>query len=84
MDDVVWIGGSDFEISREEFLKLADCPYDAGYGAPEVATDLVLVGNDFWLERQEYDGSEFVSLNKRTESLCYSEWDHSGYNSAAY
>lgn len=32
---------------------------DEGYGAPEVATDLLVVGADFWLERCEYDGSEW-------------------------
>ena len=32
--------------------------YDCGYGHQEVAEDLVVVGNGWWLERSEYDGAE--------------------------
>ena len=56
--DVLWIGGEDFYISKELFLKLADVEYDSGYGGQEVATDLVIVGNGWWLERFEYAGFE--------------------------
>lgn len=57
-DDVLWIGGSDFTISIEEFKKLANQEYDNGFGAPEVAQDLKVVGKDWWLQRHEYDGAE--------------------------
>ena len=40
-------------------MKCADVEYDSGYGAAEVAPDLKLIGEDFWLERAEYDGSEW-------------------------
>jgi len=33
--------------------------YDSGYGATKVAKDLVIVGEDWWLERCEYNGSEW-------------------------
>lgn len=59
MDDVLWFGSRNFTISREEFEQKADYDYDKGYGAPEVAQDLLVVGKDFWLERHEYDGSEW-------------------------
>lgn len=58
-DDVLWIGGSEFTISIEAFKKLANREYNRGYGAQEVATDLKIVGKDWWLERGEYDGSEW-------------------------
>ena len=58
-NDVLWIGGSDFTISIEDFKNLANREYDDGYGAPEVAEDLKIVGEDWWLERAEYDGSEW-------------------------
>lgn len=58
-DDVLWIGGSEFTISVEDFKKLANREYDSGYGAQEVATDLKIVGKDWWMERGEYDGSEW-------------------------
>ena len=42
--------GEDFQIGLKQFWKLADTEYDP-YGAPEIATDLTLVGEDFWMER---------------------------------
>lgn len=58
-NDVLWIGGSDFTISIEDFKRVANREYYNGYGAPEVAQDLKIVGKDWWLERSEYDGSEW-------------------------
>ena len=58
-DDVVAICGNKFQISKEDFIEYSKTRYDKGYGAPEVATDLLVIGEDFWLERNEYDGSEW-------------------------
>jgi hypothetical protein len=57
-DDVLWIGGDDFTISVDDFKTLADREYYNGYGSPEVAIDLKVVGDGWWLERYEYDGAE--------------------------
>ena len=57
-DDVEWIGGDDFEISKENFERISNFIYDDGYGEQEVAEDIKLVGKDFMLIRWEYDGSE--------------------------
>ena len=57
--DVKWAGCYSFSIPLSLFWELADQEYDDDYGAPEVAQDLIVVGNDFWLERHEYDGSEW-------------------------
>ena len=57
--DVVGVCGNDFQITKEQFLELANKRYDYGYGRNEVAFDLKIVGKDFWLERQEYDGAEW-------------------------
>ena len=57
--DVVGVCGNDFQITKEQFLELADKRYDSGYGGNEVALDLKVVGKDFWLERNEYDGAEW-------------------------
>ena len=35
----------------------------------KVAKDLVLVGEDWWLDREEYDGSEWWRFNKKPERL---------------
>ena len=59
-DDVVAVVGNCFRISKEQFKELAlKTDYDNSWGAPEVATDLKIIGSDFWLERYEYDGSEW-------------------------
>lgn len=58
-EDVKYVCGEDFQISLEQFWELADTEYDSSYGAPEIATDLMLIGEDFWMERGEYDGAEW-------------------------
>lgn len=74
-DDVKWVGNGEYVISWEEFTKIADVEYDSGYGAQEIASDLLIVGDNWWLEREEYDGSEGWSFktmplkNKETKSF---------------
>jgi hypothetical protein len=58
-DDVVAVCGEKFQITKDDFVKYSKTEYDDGYGAPEVAEDLLIIGADFWLERHEYDGSEW-------------------------
>lgn len=59
LDDIIWIGSNKHFVNKETFIKLADVDYDDGYGSPEVATNLLIVGDNWWLERHEYDGSEW-------------------------
>ena len=66
--DVRWVGVLKPSWSKEgdgpsagtwdDFECLANFDYDSGYGGNEVASHLVIVGDDWWLERGEYDGSE--------------------------
>ena len=58
-DDIVWIGNVEFRIPNNSFWMLADRIYDPGFGGTEVADDLLIVGQNWWLERHEYDGSEW-------------------------
>ena len=58
-DDVKMICGDEFQITKEDFRLLADEPYDSGFGTQEVARDLMIVGDDWWMERHQYDGSEW-------------------------
>ena len=46
-DDVIGVCGDDFQISIEDFKKLANKEYDNGCGGQEVASDLKIVGKDF-------------------------------------
>ena len=59
MNDIVWIGTDEVEIPVDVFKRLADKEYDDGYGSQKVATDLVICGSGWYMERREYDGSEW-------------------------
>lgn len=59
-EDVMWCGSQEFGwFTFEDFMEIAPVDYDYGFGAQEIAKDLLVVGKDFWLERHEYDGSEW-------------------------
>lgn len=60
-DNIVFIGSeeSGYSCTWNEYQTLANRDYDSGYGAQEVARDLIIVFSDgakMW--RSEYDGSE--------------------------
>jgi hypothetical protein len=59
--DVLWIGSFDgkYRMTWQEFEVLANREYDKKYGRPEVCSDLVVVGDSWWLERHEYVGMEW-------------------------
>lgn len=59
LKDIKWVGCDAFTIPFENFVACADKEYDDGFGAQEVAIDLVIVGDNWWLERHENDGSEW-------------------------
>ena len=60
LNDIEWIGSYDFKIDKELALEIfKKTNYDEGFGSQEVATDLLVVGENWWLERHEYDGSEW-------------------------
>jgi hypothetical protein len=69
ISDIRWIGSSDgsIAIDIDYFFKVAaDRKYDAtGYGHRMVNRDLVVVGDDWWLSRWEYDGSEGWEFNTK-------------------
>lgn len=70
VSDVRWIGrmyDTPYKTTWEDFCKKANHLYDDGYGEEEIPRDLVVVGDDFWLERYEYDGAkwwEFKTMPK--------------------
>lgn len=63
--DIAWIGSMDgsfrFDGDWSDFVeKFKHVEFDNGFGAPEIATDLVVVFRDgSWFGRGEYDGSEW-------------------------
>lgn len=94
--DIDWIGSKDgkYAIDWEQFRNLAaSIDYDAGFGAQEIARDLVVVFKDGdWLIRDEYDGAETWELQslpkkrvrpKPIYQLCVNE-DDIGWKTIAY
>lgn len=66
--DVRWVGSPDMKFPTvSEFMKVARATdYDSGYGMQEIPFDLVVMLKDgTWLERDEYDGSEWWNYIKR-------------------
>lgn len=66
--DVSWVGSLDgkYAMSWNQFKNLfKEINYNPGYGGQEIASDLTIVFfDDSWLERGEYDGSEWWSYKK--------------------
>ena len=60
VDDIEFITIDDMNVPLEKFIKFAlSYNYDEGWGSAEVNTNLLICGNGWWLERGEYDGSEW-------------------------
>lgn len=59
--DVLWVGTLDGTESSQwdAFALLANIEYDEGFGGNEIRMSLTVVGDGWWLERHEYDGSEW-------------------------
>lgn len=65
-ENVEYIQGTDFGITKENFEKIAKkSDYDSGFGAARVAEDLVVVGDNWWIERHEYDGNEWWEYKEK-------------------
>ena len=71
--DVRWVGTKGREIQIDVFWKEADREYDDGYGGAEVNELLMVVGDDWWLERHEYDGAEWWEYKERPSRPLYTE-----------
>jgi hypothetical protein len=60
--DVAWVrfgSSTAFHCSWSDFAAAANFDYDNGYGGAEIDLSLKIVGDNWWLERGEYDGSEW-------------------------
>lgn len=59
--DVRWVGRASInaKCNWEDFAKQANFEYDNSCGWMEIPADLVAVGDDWWLEREEDDGAEW-------------------------
>lgn len=67
ISEIVFIGSeeSGHSCTWDKFTSLADKDYHSGYGAQEVASDLIVVFSDgATMKRGEYDGSEWWEYSK--------------------
>lgn len=65
-EDVMFIGSSDgkYRIGMDRFDDISDFEYDSGFGAQEIASDLIIYFKDkTYIIRGEYDGSEWWEYN---------------------
>ena len=46
IEDIKWIGSNKYRVDIKKFIEIADIQYDSGYGAPQVAEDLIIVGEN--------------------------------------
>lgn len=56
--DVLWCGDETRYFTWEHFKSISNKEYDNCFCGAEVL-EIKIVGSDFWLERYEYDGSEW-------------------------
>ena len=55
------------ETAWEEFLEALDFNYDAGYGGQELYGTVWFSSSNEWMERREYDGSEWWEVMGKPE-----------------
>jgi hypothetical protein len=59
-DDVLFVTDGERSCAWSNFSeRAATIRYDDGFGGREIVGGLKVVGDDWWLERGEYDGSEW-------------------------
>lgn len=67
VDDIVWLGEPDvvvegrvmvngYRVSNRHMLNFLDVEYDDNWGENEIPSRLVVVGEDWWLERVMHNG----------------------------
>lgn len=68
--NVLFVANDKAYMTWDEFASMSNFEYDAGYGGSNIDLSLYIVGDNWWLERAEYDGSEwwaFKTLPTRPE-----------------
>lgn len=64
-NDVCFVTDGKSDCGWKEFADNANFEYYEGYGGQEVNCNLKIVGKDWWMERHEYDGSEWWEFKQR-------------------
>ena len=85
LKDILWVGGFTLDeyhfpkekvrITLEDFMTKANEAYSCGYSKEEINIGLILVGKDFWLERQTYDSIVWWKYQEIPKIEDYREGD---------
>lgn len=75
-DDVRFVRTENNQFTIEEAQKMMDFEYNSGYGSAEVDLSLKVVGDDWWLERYEYDGAECWNFKTMPTRISYSPYTY--------
>lgn len=61
----------EYYTTIEQFLEVAkNIYYDSGYGGVEINQTILIVGCNWWFERNEYDGSEWWEYKEMPSRDC--------------
>lgn len=65
-------------LTPNQFFEIAkQIEYDNGFGGVEIEENLQIIGKDFWLERHEYDGSEWWEFKEQPQQFKeFKEFDN--------
>lgn len=64
LDDILWVGTKEYQITVSTFLELADFDYDSSHSAGDIADDLIIVGDGWYIERINYRGETEWNIEK--------------------
>ena len=74
-NDVLYVESFPLKTDWKSFKLNANFDYDNGYGSNKISLNLKIVGDGWWLERDEYDGSEWwefkVHPDASTKRVAY-------------
>lgn len=68
LSDILWVGNEEYTISTDSYLKLL--AETENYEWNKVSTDLIVVGQDFWIERQNvYSCDEYCEYHSLVDPV---------------
>lgn len=72
-------------FTPEEAKPMMDFDYYSGYGSEQVELSLMVVGKDWWLERHEYDGSEWWEFKSLPSAVgCDEKYQWSSFRNHSW
>lgn len=70
--EVLWVGDRLIGyFTWDDFKDVANIEYDPGFGSAEINDQIIIVGDNWWMERQEYDGSEWWEFKTLPQKPSY-------------